>query len=144
MKKRSINGGCIDFEDIQRVITNILFVFLSIAVVATVGYILYRFHRYFLEGPYRVDIDKARKTKYDVYLDVRTQVERELLGEYPGSIHIPSLELEDRLEKEIPNKKTKILAYCNTGHRAKLAAEKLRKMGYENAVYIAESYRELM
>ena len=144
MKKRTVSGGCIDFDDLCRITSNILFVFLCIAIVMIVGYTLYRFHRYFLEGPYRVDIDKARNTKYDIYLDVRTDVERELLGEYPGSVHIPSSELSDRVEKEIPDKKKNILVYCNTGHRAKLAAEKMRQMGYSSAVYIAESFRELM
>ena len=145
MKKRILSkGGCIGSPELCSFITNFLFILLCIAVVATVGYILHRYSRMFLEGPYRVDIDEARKTKYDVYLDVRTQLERDTLGFYPGSIHIPSGELEERIAKEIPDKKTKMLLYCNTGHRAKLAAEKLRKLGYENAVYITESYRALL
>lgn len=144
MKKRLINGGCIDCAKLGQIIMNVLFVILSIAVIMVVGYTLYRFHRFFLEGPYRVDIDEARKTKYDVYLDVRTHVERDLLGFYPNSVHIPATELQGRVMKEIPDKKKKILVYCNTGHRAKLAAQKMREMGYVNAVYIAESFRELM
>jgi phage shock protein E len=144
MKNRVSKGGCIGAEDLCQLLTNILFIVLSIATVAVVGYILYRFHYYFLEGPYRVDLDEAKKTKYDIYLDVRMDWERSLIGKFPGSVNIPSYELEERLPQEIPDKKKKILVFCNSGHRAKMAVNKMRKMGYENAVYIAESHIALM
>jgi len=130
--KQGFRGGCFKPET-WVAIAWILFIIVLILI-------LYSAHRYYLESPYRVDIDVARNTKYDVYLDVRTDIERKTIGYYPGSVHIPSFELDERIEKEIPDKNASILVYCNTGHRAKLATEKLRKLGYKHVRYIAESY----
>ena len=63
--------------------------------------------------------------KIDIVLDVRTDIERNTLGYYPGSIHIQSSELEKRMKNEYPNKNLHIIVYCNTGHRARMATEKL-------------------
>jgi rhodanese-related sulfurtransferase len=43
-----------------------------------------------------------------------------------------------------PNKQTRILAYCNTGHRARMATDKLQALGYRNAVYISSGYTSLL
>jgi phage shock protein E len=82
--------------------------------------------------------------KIDLILDVRTDIERNILGYYPGSIHIQSSDLEKRMKNEYPNKDLRIIIYCNTGHRAKIAANKLHKMGYKNAMYISSTYTSLM
>ena len=37
-----------------------------------------------------------------------------------------------------------ILVYCNTGQRARFAAEKLASLGFQDVVYIDGSYRTLM
>ena len=115
------NGGCFS-PATWKVIGWILFILILIVI-------LYTSHRYYLESPYRVDIDVARNTKYDVVLDVRTDIERKTIGFYPNSLHIPAQELTERVKSEIPNKNASILVYCNTGHRAKMATEKLRSMG---------------
>ena len=39
--------------------------------------------------------------------------------------------------------KEEILVYCNTGQRARRAAEVLRKLGYKNVYYIESSYTSL-
>lgn len=44
---------------------------------------------------------------------------------------------------EYPNKDIRIIVYCNTGHRARMATEKLQSMGYKNATYISSTYRTL-
>jgi len=82
--------------------------------------------------------------KVDLVLDVRTNVERDTLGYYPGSVHIQSADLEKRMPIEYPNKDIYIIAYCNTGHRARLAAEKLQALGYKNAMYITSTYRSIL
>jgi phage shock protein E len=91
-----------------------------------------------------VSPEEAKKKKYDVYLDVRTSAERQALGSYPGSIHIPAGDLEQEAPKQLTNKSASILVYCNTGQRSRKAAETLRSMGYTNVRYIATSYKNLL
>jgi rhodanese-related sulfurtransferase len=85
-------------------------------------------------------------TKLIYTLDVRTDLERSALGSngyYPGSVHIPSSDLEKRMPNEYPDKNIRILAYCNSGQRARMATEKLHKLGYKHAVYISNTYLSL-
>jgi rhodanese-related sulfurtransferase len=99
---------------------------------------------YATDSPYRISSQEAKRRiqngDIDLILDVRTDLERKTLGFYPGSVHIPSGELKDRLPSLYPNKQTRILAYCNTGHRARMAADTLHALGYNNAVYISSTY----
>ncbi len=122
-----------------------LIVALIVSILAIVGISLYKYAR---ESPLRISAEEAKerlaKKDFDVVLDVRTDLERNTLGLYPGSIHIPSGEIEARIQKAIPNKGAKILAYCNTGQRARMAAEKMKGLGYKNIVYIAEGHGSLL
>lgn len=78
-----------------------------------------------------------------VIIDVRTSLERRTLGSYPNSVHIFLL-LEKEIQNKIPNKETPILAYANSGRRARLAAEKLYSLGYKNVNYIVTPYNTLL
>lgn len=113
----------------------ILIVFIS---VAAYGYM------YSIDSPYYVTASEGKagiaQKRYNVVLDVRTPIERSVFGYYPGSIHIPVTELKERIAKEIPDKNTTILIYCNTGQRARKAAELLQSMGYKKVRYIATSH----
>lgn len=106
--------------------------------IATYGY------WYSTTSPYYITASEGKagiaQKRYNVVLDVRTPIERATLGFYPGSIHIPVNELRARIGKEIPDKNTTILIYCNTGQRARKAAELLQSMGYKNTRYIATSH----
>lgn len=108
--------------------------------------IFYFLYRYAMDSPLRVDmaVAKSQIHSYDVILDVRTSAERALLGYYPGSVHVPGTDLETQAQNVIPSRNSHILIYCNTGQRARAAAEKLQKMGYANVQYIAGSYVSLM
>ena len=77
-------------------------------------------------------------------LDVRTQAERNNLGFYQNSIHIPAGDITEKLltENNI-EKNTIVVLYCNSGTRARKAALKLKSMGYTNAYYIVETYKAL-
>jgi rhodanese-related sulfurtransferase len=117
----------------------------SIIVLLSLSYIGYS---YAVHSANRISSqdakDRLRKNEIDLILDVRTDVERSSLGFYPGSVHIQSSDLELRMPREYPNKKIRILSYCNTGHRARLATDKLHALGYKNAVYISSSYGTLL
>jgi rhodanese-related sulfurtransferase len=102
---------------------------------------------YATDSPYRISSTEAKrriqKGEVDVILDVRTDMERATLGVYPGSVHIQSADLEARMPARVPDKKARILAYCNTGHRARMATDKLHALGYTNAVYISSTHTSL-
>ena len=116
--------------------------FLAIIIVVRAAYL------YATDSPYRISSQTAKQliqaNKFDVILDVRTTFERSSLGFYPGSIHIPSSDLERMMPNRYPNKQTRVLAYCNTGHRARMATDKLHALGYRNAVYISSAYSSLL
>ena len=120
----------------------LLFVVTAIAIASYFAY------QYAVESPYRISSEEAKrrlqKKEVDLLLDVRTDLERSSMGFYPGSVHIQSSDLKQRMPREYPNKSVRILAYCNTGHRARAATDILHKLGYVNAVYIATTYGSLL
>lgn len=120
----------------------LLFVVTAIAIASYFAY------QYAVESPYRISSEEAKrrlqKKEVDLLLDVRTDLERSSMGFYPGSVHIQSSDLKERMPREYPNKSVRILAYCNTGHRARAATDILHKLGYVNAVYIATTYGSLL
>jgi phage shock protein E len=114
--------------------------------VATVLAIIGIYH-YTFSSPWRVTPEVARTLleakKIDLVLDVRTPLERETLGKYPGSSHIPSGDLDKVVLDRIRDRGTVILVYCNTGQRARRAVEVLRELGYKHVMYIAGSWKSL-
>jgi rhodanese-related sulfurtransferase len=116
----------------------------SLVIIGALGYMAYS---YAVDSALRISSEAGKRLiqehKIDLILDVRTDVERNTLGVYPGSVHIQSADLEARMPAEYPNKDIRILAYCNTGHRARMATEQLRKLGYANARYISSTYDTL-
>ena len=78
-------------------------------------------------------------------LDVRTKAEHEL-GSFTRNgekiaINIPgsNISTDSVTEKNI-NKDDIIITFCNSGTRARKAADKMIKLGYENTFYIVEHY----
>jgi rhodanese-related sulfurtransferase len=116
--------------------------------IILVGVFAYFAYQYAVDSPYRISSTEAKhllQTKQiDLVLDVRTDLERATLGFYPNSIHIQSADLEKEMPNRYPDKNIRILAYCNTGHRARLATDKLHKLGYVNAKYISSHYALLL
>ena len=73
-------------------------------------------------------------------IDVRTIAEYRA-GHYKGAVHIPVNKINKKTTTELPKKG--LLVYCNTGQRARYAAEKLEDLGFENVYYIAGHYSSL-
>ena len=63
-------------------------------------------------------------------------------GHYPKALHIPVNKINEKTTTELPKKG--LLVYCNTGQRARFAAEKLENLGFEEVYYIAGHYSSLM
>ena len=60
------------------------------------------------------------------------------------AIHLPGKDInEDNLNDNGVNKDDIIIAFCNSGTRARQAADKMIKLGYTNVFYIVETYRSL-
>ena len=125
----------------------LLSIALSLLILALLVYFAYAAYLYATDSPHRISSQDAKQRiqagDIDVILDVRTDIERATLGSYPGSVHIQSADLEKVMPTQYPNKQTRILAYCNTGHRARAAADKLHALGYDNATYISSMYTSL-
>jgi rhodanese-related sulfurtransferase len=113
-------------------------------ILILLGYIVYFFYDLAVNSQYRISAKDAKKQKYDLILDVRTSFERQTLGYHPDSVHIASADLEKIMPSKYPDKSIKILVYCNTGHRARMATDKLHSLGYKNAVYITEGYKSIL
>lgn len=103
-------------------------------------------HAYAAGGKSRVraaDVARGAVAPFDVVLDVRTRVEWRA-GHHPGARHLPATSIDAAsAARVIPSKASRVLTYCNTGQRARAAAEKLRALGYAETYYIAESYAAL-
>jgi rhodanese-related sulfurtransferase len=123
----------------------LLLVSLLLIVATAVFYALYT---YAVASKWRISANEARQRlsrgEFDVVLDVRTGLERATLGSYPGSVHIPASDLEHDMSVRFPDKGLSILVYCNTGHRARRAVDKLHALGYVNARYISSSHLSLL
>lgn len=122
-------------------------IILSLVIFVFIAFIYFSY-QYAVSSKYRISSEKAKEmimdNKIDVVLDIRTSAERNTLGYYDGSTHIQVSDLEKRMRNEYPNKDLRIIIYCNTGRRARIATDKLHEMGYKNTMYISSSYDSLM
>lgn len=73
-------------------------------------------------------LQMMKEDKDALVLDVRSYAEYKQ-GHIKNAINVPQEEIKN-IGKKIPNKNAKILIYCNTGRRAKLASDEMIEMGY--------------
>lgn len=64
-------------------------------------------------------------------LDVRSSLEFRH-GHIDGAINVDVEDLTEDIVDLIPNKERKIIVYCQSGNRSKIASEKLISYGYTN------------
>lgn len=109
--------------------------------------VLFAFLIYNTASPLAIYPDKAKALlkdgAFDHVVDVRTKREWDM-GHFPLAIHIPTVVIEEQLPLRIPDKNAKILFYCNTSTRARVAAETAEKMGYKNIKYLVGTHRNLL
>jgi rhodanese-related sulfurtransferase len=102
---------------------------------------------YAYSSPLRISASEAKRQiksqEIKRIVDVRTDAEVEALGSYPNSLHIPAAQIKARAASTL-GQNDSILLYCNSGQRARAAAENLQSMGYSNVHYIAEPYTFLL
>ena len=98
---------------------------------------------YTYSGPQLIEAKVARRLikAGALVIDVRTSIEYKS-GNYSGAINVPVGKIATAKLPRIAKSKD-IVVYCNTGQRARLAAERLRARGYTNVYYIAGTYASL-
>ena len=121
---------------------SILRVLLVALLVILVGFLVYN-----LSSPLAMGPDEAKALlkdgKFDAVVDVRTDTEWNA-GHFPLAIHIPVKRIQTDLPQRIPDKQAKILIYCNTSTRARIAAEMAVKLGYKNVRYLLGTHANIM
>jgi len=88
-----------------------------------------------------IPIEEARRARERgaTFLDVR-EADEWSDGQIPGALVIPRGFLEQRIEAELEDKGTEIVAYCAGGTRSAFAARTLADLGYRNVVSLAGGF----
>lgn len=114
----------------------------GLAALIVIALIVLAAYVYATSSPLKISSEEARQRLgrggIDLVLDVRTDPEW-ALGHYSGAVHIPAGDLAQQAP-ELISKSARIVVYCNTGQRARRAAEQLERMGYNNVRYITGGY----
>jgi rhodanese-related sulfurtransferase len=84
--------------------------------------------------------EKLKNRDNFFFVDVREEQEWDE-GHAAGAIHISKGIIERDIEAAVPDKKATIVLYCGGGFRSALAADNLRKMGYNNVLSMAGGWR---
>jgi rhodanese-related sulfurtransferase len=73
-------------------------------------------------------------------IDVREESEWNA-GHAAGAMHLGKGVIERDVEAKVPDRNTAMVLYCGGGYRSALAADNLRKMGYENVISLDGGWR---
>jgi rhodanese-related sulfurtransferase len=94
----------------------------------------------------QIDIEQYKKMVKDgeahLLIDVREESEW-AAGHVKGATWLGKGIIERDIEKNAPDKETKLVLYCGGGFRSALAADNLQKMGYKNAISLDGGWRAL-
>jgi sulfur-carrier protein adenylyltransferase/sulfurtransferase len=89
-----------------------------------------------------IGLTEARELLDDaVFLDVREPAEWDL-GHVPGALHIPRAQVGERIEREAPDKSRRVVVYCASGVRSRIAGQALLARGYERVQNLVEGFIE--
>jgi len=122
------------------ILTKYIMMLLYVALI-----VLFVMYFYTMTGKHLVSPQKAMDLidsgVITAIVDVRTRTEYNI-GHYPGARNIPVGDIDEESTSTLPRDGV-ILVYCNTGQRARAAARKLRRLGFE-AFYISCSFTCIM
>lgn len=144
MNTKSCLGPCLKHCD-RKTIIIILSVFLGISLLLN---LLMYARIYALTGSHLIPASQAKRLikSGDItqIVDIRTKTEYNL-GHYPDSIHLPVNKInKDSVVEKGLNPQEATIVYCNTGQRARVAANKLKKLGFREVYYIDGLYTSIM
>jgi rhodanese-related sulfurtransferase len=93
-----------------------------------------------------IDIEGYRQMRDSgephILVDTREDNEWEN-GHVKGAVHLSRGIIERDIEKQVPDKDTKLVLYCGGGFRSALVADNLQKMGYTGAISLDGGWRAL-
>jgi rhodanese-related sulfurtransferase len=93
-----------------------------------------------------IDIEQYKKmlaaSEPHVLIDTREDSEWDA-GHVKGARHLGKGIIERDIETQVPDKSTRLVLYCGGGFRSALAADNLKKMGYQNAISLDGGWRAL-
>ena len=75
-----------------------------------------------------------------ILIDTREESEWNA-GHAKGAIHLGKGVIERDIEAKIPDKSATLVLYCGGGFRSALAADNLKKMGYQNPISLDGGWR---
>jgi rhodanese-related sulfurtransferase len=93
-----------------------------------------------------IDIDgyKQMRDAGESHILVDTREDNEWAnGHVKGAVHLSRGIIERDIEKQVPDKDTKLVLYCGGGFRSALVADNLQKMGYTGAISLDGGWRAL-
>lgn len=89
-----------------------------------------------------IDIAEYQKMPRDGHLLIDVREDNEFAaGHAAGAMHLGKGIIERDIETKVPDKSTTMVLYCGGGFRSALAADALKKMGYENAISLDGGWR---
>ena len=120
--------------------------FFMLSGIASAAYSMYAGLKYYAitgEGliPSETAKDLIESGEISRIIDVRTNFEWSR-GHYKGAKHLPTSSITAKSLAGL-SKNEGILVYCNTGQRARMAAEKIRSLGFRKVYYIEDGYWSL-
>lgn len=86
--------------------------------------------------------EMINENKIDIVLDVRSNEEYSN-SHYPNSINLPYDSINEKIVSNFSKNKN-VLVYCRSGRRAKIAVDKLKKLGFESIYYIKDTYESII
>jgi molybdopterin/thiamine biosynthesis adenylyltransferase/rhodanese-related sulfurtransferase len=88
-----------------------------------------------------VDVRGAQEIEGAAWVDVREPDDWQQ-GHLPGAVHVPRGNLESRIEAAVPDRRTPIVLYCESGNRSAFAAQTLEGLGYEEVHSLAGGFTD--
>ena len=93
-----------------------------------------------------IDIEGYKKIvasgEKHILVDTREESEWNA-GHAKGALHLSKGVIERDVEAKAPDKSTKLVLYCGGGFRSALAADNLKKMGYQDVISLDGGWRAL-
>jgi sulfur-carrier protein adenylyltransferase/sulfurtransferase len=87
-----------------------------------------------------IDSPNAQRLLDDaVFLDVRERGEWDL-GHVPNAVHLPLAQVEEQVERELPDRAQHIVVYCARGNRSAVATTSLLALGYTNVEHLGDGF----
>ena len=113
----------------------------NLILISGLGFLIYKL--FYQSNDESINTNKAKQllknNYFDFILDVRSEEEYRK-GHYKNAINIPYTKISNLNI----NKNSKILIYCRSGRRAKIALDKLKSYGFTNLNYIKDTYQSLL